>query len=130
MRRQQAYHKEQALTKIEEETQRTRRLLEERLMLREKRKMANVQSSFMRQQLMEAIEKLQVKKAWCKVDLTNGKQLTLDQLQAVVSGPPSPWRGLSSANASRSTRKSKGTSRAESRADVQNLTENNEKGEE
>ena len=67
MRRQQAYHKEQALTKIEEETQRTRRLLEERLMLREKRKMANVQSSFMRQQLMEAIEKLQVKKVDSKV---------------------------------------------------------------
>lgn len=92
LRRQQAWMKEQALIKIEEDTARTQRLLEERLMLREKRKKANVQSSFMRQQLMEAIEKLQVKKAWNKVDLSGDGKLTLDALQAVVSGPSSPWR--------------------------------------
>ena len=92
LRRQQAWQKEQALLKIEEETARTRRLLEERLMVREKRKRANVDASFKRQQLLEAIEKLQVKKAWCKVDLSGGGKLTLDTLQAVVSGPSSPWR--------------------------------------
>lgn len=100
MRRQQAYQKEMALLKIEEETARTRKLLEERMMAREKRKMANVQTSFMRQQLMTAIEKLQVKKAWSKVDLSNGT-LTLDQLQRVVSGPPSPWRENHSSRSSR-----------------------------
>ena len=128
MRRQQAYQKEQALVKIEEETQRTRRLLEERLMLREKRKMANVQSSFLRQQLMEAIEKLQVKKAWCKVDLKNGKQLTLEQLQSVVSGP-SPWRENRSGS-SKSVRKSRSTSRAESRSDVHKSNQSTENIEE
>ena len=100
MRRQQAYQKEMALLKIEEETARTRKLLEERVLAREKRKMANVQTSFMRQQLMTAIEKLQVKKAWAKVDLSNGT-LTLDQLQRVVSGPPSPWRENHSSKSSR-----------------------------
>lgn len=58
MQRRMAYQRHEALRKIEAETQRAKQLLEERARLQEQRRMANIEASFQRQQVLEAMAAL------------------------------------------------------------------------
>lgn len=54
MKRRDAYERSQAAKRIQEETERSRQLLMQRKELQDQRRLANMQASFQRQQIVEA----------------------------------------------------------------------------
>ncbi|KAK9909851.1 hypothetical protein WJX75_008397 [Coccomyxa subellipsoidea] len=64
MRRRDLYGREQLLAKIRGETERAHELLDARSSLQEQRKLANMDASFQRQKLMQAMDTIKAKKNW------------------------------------------------------------------
>lgn len=72
MKRRDTYQRSLALKRIEEETARAKELLEQRRQLQEARRMANMEASFQRQKIVEAMEQLQRTNRWGAVADSGG----------------------------------------------------------
>ncbi|KAK9830997.1 hypothetical protein WJX81_006970 [Elliptochloris bilobata] len=64
MKRRDTYIRSQLLSKIRSETEKARELLSQRAALQEQRKRANMDASFQRQRLLQAVERVQASKNW------------------------------------------------------------------
>eukprot|EP00887_Chlorella_sp_A99_P000402 scaffold13.g402.t1 len=82
LKRRDAYQRSQALKRIEEETAKARDLLDQRRQLQEQRRQANMEASFQRQKIVEAMDKLQRTKSWGVLDdaAASGGTVSIDSL--------------------------------------------------
>lgn len=76
-RKQQLYHREQMLQKIQAETDRIMQMQRDRTRLQQQRKEANMQAAIARQKMVETMDKLQQAK---KFDQIATGQITIDSL--------------------------------------------------
>lgn len=76
-RKQQLYHREQMLHKIQSETDRIMQMQRDRAHLQQQRKEANMQAALQRQKMVETMDKLQQAK---KFDQIASGQITIDSL--------------------------------------------------
>ena len=84
MKRQRTYKKQIMMQKIQRETDRTLNLKEEKARLQEERKQANMQASFQKQRLVEAMEKMKTSKGWSQI--AGGGDISLASLEAAAFG--------------------------------------------